>query len=63
MLSKITQEDLLKMKHHEVIELVKEYLKGLPNNDIRYDFIHNINVCVYCGSTDLPCYCHRTYDI
>lgn len=56
------KNDLLNMKHYEVIEMVKEYLKELPSDDIRHDFIHSLNICVHCGSFHLPCYCHPIFD-
>lgn len=40
-------------KQDEVIS----FLKSLPDDKSRQDFLYGLNVCFYCGSLDLPCYC------
>ena len=44
-----------------IMELAKEYIKNLPDDASRVDFIESIEsvFCRDCGSLDLPCYCQR----
>ena len=47
----------------ELLRMVNEYLRSLPDDEIRKEFLSDIDsVCHLCGSTILPCYCAPSYD-
>jgi hypothetical protein len=38
---------------------VRSHLKGLESDDDRMKFLTSLGVCLFCGSTYLPCHCTR----
>jgi hypothetical protein len=53
------QTILMELDRDEFSKMVNEYLSILPSDELRKDFMDKINVCPYCGSLDLPCFCTR----